>query len=182
MMRTDKEQMEWSDRVSGRLLWQRCRMIDAPEDEAARFLDLAAFAEGSLDEEEQDRIAALLAADPDAAADVAAARSLGSADQGSAGLERLIAQTCAIVPDEAPERGRVLPLARQGRRRVVQVFVQWGSLAAALVVASWLGFAMGTDTSLALSEPRQPSDASLLPDLFDPATGFLRDLGEGLRT
>jgi len=49
-------------------------------------------------------------------------------------------------------------------------------------VASWLGFAMGSDASLALSNPRQPSDAGFLPELFDPASSFLRDLGEGLRT
>jgi hypothetical protein len=49
-------------------------------------------------------------------------------------------------------------------------------------VASWLGFAMGSDTSLALSQPGQSTDASLLPELLDPGPGFLRDLGEGLRT
>jgi hypothetical protein len=64
----------------------------------------------------------------------------------------------------------------------VQSFAQWGSLAAAIAVASWLGFAMGSDATLALSQPRQPSDSSFLPELFDPASGFLRDLGEGTRT
>jgi hypothetical protein len=62
---------------------------------------------------------------------------------------------------------------------------QWGSLAAAIVVASWLGFAMGSGASLDLSQPRQQSQAgvdSLLPEVLDPATGFLRDLGEGQQT
>jgi hypothetical protein len=36
--------------------------------------------------------------------------------------------------------------------------------------------------SLALNLPRQPSATGLLPELFDPGTGLLRDLGEGLRT
>jgi hypothetical protein len=49
-------------------------------------------------------------------------------------------------------------------------------------LAGWLGFAMGSDTSLALSDHRRPSDTGLLPELFDPGTGLLRDLGEGLRT
>jgi anti-sigma factor RsiW len=182
MMRTDKEREERSDQVSDHLLWQRSRTTDAAEDEAGRFLDLAAFADGLLDEEERDRVAALLAADPDAAADVGAARALAGADQTSAGLERIIPRACAIVPDEPPALGGVVVFPRRSRRRIVHDFARWGSLAAALVVASWLGFAMGTDTSLALSEPHQPSEPGFLPELFDSATGFLRDLGEGQRT
>ena len=70
MMRTDNERQEGPDPASDRLLWQRSRMIDAPEDEAAQLFDLAAFADGLLDPEERDRVAAWLADDPDAAADV----------------------------------------------------------------------------------------------------------------
>src|SRR5262249_55882054 len=147
--------------VSDRLLWQRSRLTNAPEDAAARFLDLAAFADGLLDEEDRERVAALLARDPDAAADVANASALcgagqRSTDQRSAGIERIIARPCALVPDGAAAPGSVVAFTRQ-RRRIVHDFARWGSLAAALVMASWLGFAMGTDTSLALSEPRQPS-------------------------
>jgi len=64
----------------------------------------------------------------------------------------------------------------------VQGFAQWGSLAAAMALASWLGFSMGSDTSLALTVPQQPGESSFLPDLFDPGPAFLRDLGEGLRS
>ena len=59
--------------------------------------------------------------------------------------------------------------------------IRWGSLAAAIAMASWLGFAMGSDTSLALSQSGAASDASFLPELLDPGTGFLRDLSDGLR-
>ena len=62
--------------AADRRLWQRCRTMDADEDEAARFLDLAAYADGLLDIEERERVAALLAADPEAAADVRAAQRL----------------------------------------------------------------------------------------------------------
>ena len=65
------------------------------------------------------------------------------------------------------------------RRRAV------GSLAAAIAIASWLGFSMGSGVSLELSQPGQQSQVGvdgLLPELLDPATGFLRDLGEGLQT
>jgi hypothetical protein len=183
MMRADEERRERPDPVSDRRLWQRCRMIDAPEDEAARFLDLAAFADGRLDAEERDRVAALLVTDPFAAADVRLALTLDGAKEEPAGLESIIARACAILPDADHTLGRVVAFAPRWRRRpLVQNVAQWGSIAAALAVASWLGFAMGSDTSLALSDPRQPGDASFLPELFDPASSFLRDLGEGTRT
>jgi anti-sigma factor RsiW len=154
--------------------------MDADEDEAARFLDLAAYADGLLDIEERERIAALLAADPEAAADVRAANALVVAEQ-TAGLDRIVARASAISPDTGSVSGKVVPLApRQGR--LLQSCAQWGSLAAAVALAGWLGFAMGSNTSLALSDHRQPSDTGLLPELFDPGTGLVRDLGEGLRT
>jgi anti-sigma factor RsiW len=188
MMRTDEEREDRPDSLSDRRLWQRCRMIDAPEDEAARFLDLAAFADGRLDAEDQDRVAALLAVDPRAAADVRSARTLDGTEEGSTVLEPVIARACAIFPDADHSdtdhsRGRVIALPpRRSRRPLVQSFAQWGSIAAAIAVAGWLGFAMGSDASLALSNPHQPSEAGFLPELFDPASSFLRDLGEGLRT
>jgi anti-sigma factor RsiW len=168
--------------TADRQIWQRCRSMDAAEDETARFLDLAAFADGLLDVEERDRVAALLAADPEAAADVRAARALAASEWTPAGLERIIARAGAISPDKDPGRGNVVPLVPRRSRRLVPVFAQWASLAAAIALAGWLGFAMGSDASLALSDRRSPSDTGLLPELFDPASGFLRDLGEGLRT
>ena len=182
MMRNDEEREERSNMASDRRLWQRCRVSDAPEDEAARFLDLAAFADGLLDADDQDRVAAWLADDPNAAADVSAARALGNRDGHSGELERVIARACAIAPEGAPASGQVVVLADWRGRRLVQGFAQWGSIAAAVALASWLGFSMGSDTSLTLTAPRQPNEASFLPDLFDPAPAFLRDLGEGLRT
>jgi anti-sigma factor RsiW len=176
------EEPEQRPNPADRSLWQRCRVLDAAEDETARLLDLAAYADRLLDVEEEERVAALLAADPEAAADVAAARALASAEPMSAGLEHMIARASAIPTDADPEFARVVPLARWRGRRVVEVFAEWGSIAAAVALASWLGFAMGSDTSRALSEPRQPNDTTFLPELFDPAPSFLRDLGEGMRT
>ncbi len=182
MMRTDEDPQRGSDPGSDRLLWQRCRMIDAPEDEEAQFLDLAAFADRLLDTEDRARVAAWLADDPEAAADVRAARTLDASAERPAGLDQVIARACAIWLDAVQERGQVVDFARARGRRFVQGFAQWGSIAAAIAVASWLGFAMGSDTTLALSQPRQPNDTGFLPELFDPANGFLRDLGDGLRT
>ena len=182
MSRTEEERDEGMNRLPDRILWQRCRITDAPEDEAARFLDLAAFAEGRLDPDECDRVAARLVIDPAAAADVAAARALaGRIDEPLGGLDHVIARACAILPDTPPVPGRVVAFRRLREHRILHGLTQWGSLAAAVAVASWLGFAMGSDAALALSEPGPSADASFLPDLLDPGTGFLRDLGEGMR-
>lgn len=170
------------DPVENRRFWQRCRATDAVEDEAARVLELAAYADGLLDIEERERVAAILATDPEAAADVLAAHTLAAAEPTFSGLERIIARASAISPDMRSVNGTVVPLTPRHGRRFLQSFAEWGSLAAAIAFAGWLGFAMGTDTSLALSDHRQPSDASLLPELFDPGTGLVRDLGEGPRT
>ncbi len=170
------------DPAEDRRLWQRCRTMDADEDESARFLDLAAYADSFLDIEERERVAALLITDPDAAADVRAAQTLANDEPNSAGLERIVARASAISSGADSASDRIVPLAGRPSRRFLQSFAQWGSLAAAVALAGWLGFAMGSGTSLALSDHRQPSDIGLLPELFDPGTGLLRDLGEGLRT
>jgi anti-sigma factor RsiW len=182
MSRTDKERERTPDWSSDRALWRRSCVTDATEDEVSRFLDLAAFADGLLEPDESDRITALLAVDPVARDDVAAARGGSAGPDGLPGtLERIVARACAILPSEPTARVVAFtPPSR--RRRIVHGFAQWGSLAAAMVLASWLGFAMGSDTSRALSAPISSNDASFLPELFDPGSGFLRDLSEALRT
>jgi anti-sigma factor RsiW len=182
MTRTAKTSPEGPEPISDRGLWHRCRTSEAPEDEASRFLDLAAFADGRLDADDKDRVAAWLSQDPEAAADVQAARSLSATNPTSAALEHVIARAAALAPDASPVHGQVVKLVPRQHRRLIQVFAQWGSLAAAMVVAGWLGFSMGSDASLALSDSHPASDTSLLPEIFDPASGLLRDLGEGLRT
>jgi len=64
----------------------------------------------------------------------------------------------------------------------VHGLAQWGSLAAAIVFASWLGFAMGSDMSRTLRGPLPSGEANFLPELFDPGGGLLRDLVEVGRT
>ena len=182
MSRTDEEPEELSDWSSDRALWRRSCLTDATEDEVSRFLDLAAFADGFLEPDERDRIAALLAGDPVATDDVAAARVLDSGIEELPGrLERIVARACAILPGDP--NSRVFAFAPPPwRRRVTHGVAQWGSLAAAIALASWLGFAMGSDASRTLGGPVSSNDTSFLPELFDPGSGFLRDLGEVLRT
>jgi anti-sigma factor RsiW len=174
--------MSGTEKSPDHALWQRSRVTDAPADEAARFLDLAGFADGLLDPDERDRVADLLATDPTAAADVAAAHALaGSVEERPAGFDRIVARACALVPDPHLVVARIIAFAPR-QRRLLHGFAQWGSLAAAILMASWLGFSMGSDTSFALIHPGVSSDTSLMPELFDPGTGFLRDLGENLRS
>jgi len=182
MSPTDEDREELTDWSSDRALWRRSCLTDAPEDAASRFLDLAAFADELLEADEHERVAALLARDPVAKNDVAAARRIDSgAGQPPAKLERIIARACAAFPGET--NARVVAFARpSGRRRILHGLAQWGSLAAAIAMAGWLGFAMGSDASRTLSGPAPSGDASVLPELFDPGSGFLRDLGEVLRT
>jgi len=146
-----------------RRLWQRCRTMDAAEDEAARFLDLAAYADGLLDIEDQERVAALLAADPDAAADVEAARVAATAEPISTGLERIIARARSMSVGTGITSGKVIPLAQLLARRLFPPLAQWGSLAAAIALAGWLGFAMGSNASFALNDHRLQNDTGLLP-------------------
>ena len=167
-------------RAADRALWLRSQATDAPDDEAGRFLDLAAFADGRLEGEETERIAALIAADPEAASDVVTARVPLPKFTDGAAIERVIARACGLVMYPAPERGRVLLFARPNLRRgAVRGVAEWASLAAALAMVGWFGFAMGSDASLALGQPSQPS---FLTQLIDPDTGVLHDFSAELRT
>ena len=171
---TFEEMGEPVDRVSDRALWQRCRLAEAPADESLRFLDLAAFAEGGLDPDEHDRIAAWLVADPDAAADVAAVRALaGNNGERSAAIDRIVARAGALRPAAPSNPGLVYSGFRQRRRIVLHGLAQWGSLAAALAIAAWLGFTMGSDASFSLGPPKLGGDDGTAIELFDPATGFV---------
>ena len=180
MNRTDGDRKELVDWSSDRDVWRRSCLIDAPEDEVARLNDLAAFADGLLEPDERDRVAALLAEDSAAADDVVAARALHGVSL-SGGLEGVVTRACALAPDELNLR-IVAFVPPSPRRHIFHGLAQWGSLAAAIVLASWLGFAMGSDMSRTLRGPLPSNEANFLPELFEPGSGFLRDLGEVART
>jgi anti-sigma factor RsiW len=169
--------------AADRALWLRSQATTAPEDEAGRFLDLATFADGRLDDEEAERIVALLATDREAASDVAAARAPATAFADGVEIERVIARACDLVKHHAPERGRVLFFVRPAIRwSAVRGLAEWASLAAALAMVGWLGFAMGSDASLALGQPSRASQPNFFIELIDPGNSLLSDLGEDLRT
>jgi anti-sigma factor RsiW len=168
------------DDPADRGLWRRSRMAETAREEADHLLDLAAFAEGRLEDEERERIEAILAADPGAAADVEAARALAASEAADPpALDRMIARATALIPEQA---GRVIAFPRPIAQRIVQQFARWGSLAAAIALASWLGFAMGSDAWQAISEPGAAGSDGIFNEFLDPSVGILRDLGEGQRT
>jgi anti-sigma factor RsiW len=178
----DKRGGEPSAEAAARALWQRSATTEMVEEEAERLLDLAGFADGRLDPEERDRVAERLARDPEATADVAAARALarGGGDSGFV-PEHAVERACALVSE--PERGRVIPFP--GWRLsspTLPGIARWASLAAAVMVASWLGFTLGTDFSVYFGQTDQASEDGFLRDMLDPSTAFLRDLTPGAQT
>ncbi len=171
------------DRASGlpeAALWRRSREVDASagEAEAERYLDLAGFADGRLDPDDCERVAEWLAGDPVAADDVTAARAL--AGRPEAVSEQAIARACALVE---PQRGAIVAFPpSRGNRSRLQHMARWGSLVAAMAVASWLGFTLGMDTSLSFAQIRQAGEDGFLREFLDPSAGFMRDLTEGTQT
>jgi anti-sigma factor RsiW len=171
-----------SSAMSDGALWQHSRATDAIDDESERLLDLAGYADGRLEPDERERIAEWLELDPGAASDIAAARALApAADQPAPVSDTIVARAAALVGDAPGGQIVVFPAHRQQPR--LQVMARWGSLAAAMVVAGWLGFTLGVDTSRSFSQAgSQAGDDGFLRELLDPATGFMRDLTEGSQT
>ena len=165
-----------------RELWRRGLVAEIVEDETERLLDLAGFADARLDADEHDRIAERLAGDPEAAADVAAARSLSAHELTVEAVSaHVVARACALV-EEKPSAW-IVPFPRRYRPQpTVPGIARWAGMAAALVVASWLGFDLGSMTSAAFGPMAQPPEDSLVRDMLEPSTSFVRDLTEGMRT
>jgi hypothetical protein len=164
-------------------LWRRSQEIEAAPDETEHLLDLAAFADNRLDDEDEAaRIAALLARDLDAAADVAAARVLDvtmvAAD------EAIVARAAALVGESRPAvelRVAALPeaeLINFPRRRMAPPWhsaATWSGLAAAIAIAGWLGFDLGSGVSIG---SRIGHDDQTASELLAPAPLMLRDFAE----
>jgi anti-sigma factor RsiW len=163
-----------------RKLWQRSLAIDLAEDDAERFLDLAGFADGLLDPDDRERVAERLAHDPAEAADVAAARGWGAADiSGDALPEAVFLRASELAGPSFAAAENVVPLAP--RRRIaasLPELARWGSLAAAVVLASWLGFTLGMDMSRTLATGGRNSDDGGLNELFDPGARLVGSLTE----
>ena len=162
--------------LTDRELWQRSLAIEVAENDAAHFLDLAGYADGLLDPDEGERIAERLARDPAEAADVTAARALGAADPlGNRLPEAVFERAVALAHPDVATAENIVPFVRRHRVPSLPEMAKWGSLAAAVVLASWIGFTLGVDMSGALAGSRNSDDGGF-NELFDPATRLVRDL------
>ena len=165
-------------KLPDRELWRRSQVNEATLDEAERFLDLAAFADNRLDDDETERVAALIARDADAAADVAAARAL--AKTVPIADEILIARAAALI-----ESGPIALVIAFPRRQAAPIpwyaAASWSSLAAAVVLAGWFGFDLGSGIS-GFPPPLGRADGATASELLDPAPPLVRDFVEGWQT
>lgn len=166
---------------SDRDIWRHSQEIEAPDGEAERLLDLAAFADNRLDEDDAARVTALLADDPDAADDVNAARLIADATMEAA-APAIVARAAALA-DEAQSGAQsgaeivAFPAPRPATRPLFSA-VSWSGLAAAMVLAGWLGFNLGSGLPGVTPAVHAPDEAST-GELLDPTPPLiLRDFTE----
>ncbi|HEV2546357.1 MAG TPA: hypothetical protein VGU20_03395 [Stellaceae bacterium] len=153
-------------------LWQRWRLLaSAPAGEPPDALTLAAYAEGRLGPAEMEAVEDWLSVDAELAADVASARNatLGPLPEVDA---RVIAPAVALVP---ADDGRVVPSRRPSTPLRWQSVVRWSAMAASILLASFVGFALGNDTYVSLAG-YQP--AIFGQELLDPPSGLLTGFDE----
>jgi anti-sigma factor RsiW len=180
-MRGDDKRRDPAAGLPDAALWRHSRTLDLTEEaaEAERYLDLAGLADGRLDPEDQERVAEWLAGDTAAAEDIAAAGALARRmERFEAAPQSVVVRACALVEGGGgSQRGTVVPF-RPRRRDLPRLrgMAGWGSLVAAMAVASWLGFTLGVDTSSSFAQIRQAGDDGFLREFLDPSTGFMRDL------
>jgi nucleoid-associated protein YgaU len=170
--------------AQGRELWRRWTMTaraaaarSSGDDSRPDELTLAEFAEGRLTGSARAAVEAFLAANPQIADDVAAARRVPTTGRATddAALAVTIARAAALVA--APARGGAggTVLAFRPARRPVSVWpiaARWAALAATLALTGWLGFAMGGDAYGNLAVLDRHSSTALADEVLDPPTGF----------
>jgi hypothetical protein len=159
------------DRTDEAALWQRWRSAaahdraDAVEPDA---MLLAAYAEGRLTGGLAEAVEDWLAAHPEAIEDIRAARQAEDAPVPAADAAMLERAVALVQPGSA----EILSLPPALRWRVM---ASWGAMAASLLVASLVGFALGNDTYLNLSNSSAPA---LGLELIDPPTGLFYGFDE----
>ena len=176
-MRADGTSGERPPELPDRDIWRRSQEIEAPVDEAEQLLDLAALADNRLDDEEAARVSELVARDADAAGDVAAAHQLAGATMAAA-APAVVARAASLVGEE-PIEAEVIAFPE--RRVVARPFysaVSWSGLAAAMLLAGWFGFSLGSGLP-GVTQTGHPTDEAAANELFDPAPPLiLRDFTE----
>lgn len=126
-------------------LWRRFRAPDTTAspgtamDDAAAALNLAAYADGRLDEAAADAIEAWLAAHPEALDDLAAVRSAGDA----IAPQRIVDRAAALVSSNSTD-GNIVPFPRPAVAYGWRVHMARIAVAACLVLTGLVGFTLGS--------------------------------------
>jgi hypothetical protein len=128
-------------------------------------LTLAAYAEDRLSAEAVEAVEDWLAVDPQVAGDILAARQAVTLASAAA-PEAVIARAAALVDGGSAQ---LLPFRARAARPSWRNAVAWGAMAASILVASLVGFAMGNNTYVTLIDG---SSVSLSQELLDPPTGL----------
>lgn len=149
-------------------LWRRFRGLDRSVEPAPpEALELAAYAEGRLDETAAQRIEAWLLAHPAALDDIIAARDGRAALASDAVIERAI----ALVPAD-PAGAQVIPFRRKTAPSYPwRVHVARVAVAASLLLTGLVGFTLGSQSYANLSG----SVASVTSGLFDQSSGVFTE-------
>lgn len=165
--------------LSDRDIWRRSLETDASPDEATDLMDLAAFADGRLEPDEMALVEAVIARGAGAAADVAAARALAGTAM-TAATPAIIARAQALVGEGKSEALLIAFPAPKPTSRPWYSAASWSGLAAAMVVAGWLGFDLGSglSTSPVFGRPTEDLAAN---ELIDAAPLMVRDFTESSR-
>jgi hypothetical protein len=162
------------DTTDDAALWRRWRSADAAAAIAAEPdpLLLAAYAEGRLSEQAAEAVEDWLALNPLAIQDILAARGVQNAPLPVA-ADTLIAPASALVGEHSAQ---VLAFRRPtASRRSWRTAASWSAMAASILVACFIGVAMGDATYVTLAG--SPAGA-VGQDLIDPPVGFFNGLDE----
>lgn len=163
-----------TDRIDEAALWRRWR--SAADSMAAGGepdpMLLAAYAENRLSAAAAEAVENWLAADPDAAQDILAARRATREALPEAPPTVAARATALVVEGDAQILAFRRPVPRMAGWRAA---LAWGGIAASLLVTSLVGFTLGSDAyvSLARSTP-----TTLGHDLLDPPSGLFQGVGE----
>ena len=148
-------------------LWRRFHTLDRTGrdqavDDADIALDLAAYADGRLNEVAAEAVETWLAAHPEALDDLIAARTAGDATAP----QRVVDRAAALVASDSSD-GRVVPFRAAPISRTWRVQMTRVAVAACLVLTGLAGFTLGSSAYDNLF-----SSSSASGDTVDQPTSF----------
>lgn len=155
-------------------LWRRWRAAASPASAAEIGpLALAAYAEDRLPVAEIEAVEDWLAEHPEAAADVLAARRVTRQAPSEEVPAAIVARAATLV-----QAGGAEVVAFRPRAGKWGAAIRWGAMAASIVIASLVGFALGNNTYDTYARLAGGATATLGQELLDPPTGLFNSADE----